>query len=118
MRAAISAAAAFSVAVGWAGTTTFPAMASAMVSLLVSRSIQPVANGLVRWVSGVAGASCQAMRARGRRRAAGQALRIGIVSLYNRFMRWIWISLLLALPLAAADVNTFSVVGYDPATGE
>src|ERR1700712_4115130 len=33
-------------------------------------------------------------------------------------MRSIWISLLLALPLAAADVNTFSVVGYDPATGE
>jgi uncharacterized Ntn-hydrolase superfamily protein len=28
------------------------------------------------------------------------------------------LALLAALPLAAADVNTFSVVGYDPATGE
>jgi uncharacterized Ntn-hydrolase superfamily protein len=28
------------------------------------------------------------------------------------------LALLLALPLGAADVNTFSVVGYDPATGE
>jgi uncharacterized Ntn-hydrolase superfamily protein len=28
------------------------------------------------------------------------------------------LALLAALPLAAADINTFSIVGYDPATGE
>src|SRR4051794_4985647 len=33
-------------------------------------------------------------------------------------MRSIWISLMAAMPLVGADVNTFSVVGYDPATGE
>jgi hypothetical protein len=43
-RAAKSAAAAFSAAVGCAGTTILPLMKSAMPSPLVSTSIQPVAN--------------------------------------------------------------------------
>src|SRR3954447_8329208 len=37
---------------------------------------------------------------------------------YNNSMHRTLLALFAALPLVAADVNTFSVVGYDPATGE
>ncbi len=47
-RAARSAAAAFSAALGWADTTTLPEMKSTMLSPLVSASIQPEENGSAR----------------------------------------------------------------------
>ena len=38
--------------------------------------------------------------------------------LYNNLMQFTLFGLLAALSLSAADVNTFSIVAYDPATGD
>src|ERR1051326_3664482 len=108
-RAARFAAAAFSAAVASAGPTIWPARESAMPSPLVSWSSHPRAKASARCEDGGGAESCRAKRAIASARAG---------AVYNTFMKFTLLTLLTALGLAAADVNTFSIVAYDPTTGD
>src|SRR6516165_10763159 len=84
-----------------------------MPSPLVSVTSHPGANGSARCDGGVA-VSCSSECSASAPRANSTAMQ----PVYNSFMKFILTALLAALALHAADVNTFSIVAYDPTTGD